>query len=117
MDDRARTNETHITTQDIEDLRKFIQAGLPQERSKTRNSRIICELSRFDPFAHSIRKLRKVCLKNLITVLVHGPKFQTAKLFSTVAHSLVTVDNWPWACEIHKESDKDYQRQQQKYDH
>src|ERR1700686_1046567 len=41
--DHSGANQAHLTDQDIEQLRQFVQAELPKKRSDSRNARVTLE--------------------------------------------------------------------------
>src|SRR5271156_928398 len=50
FDNRTRTHQTHLSTQDIPHLRKLVEAGPSQEPAHPRNARIMPQLTIARPF-------------------------------------------------------------------
>ena len=59
IDDRPRTDDTHVAAQNVYELRQFVDAAETQEAPQRRYARIVPEFLRFAPFSLRIRVARK----------------------------------------------------------
>ena len=87
--DRARTDEAHVSAQDIPELREFIQAVFPQEAADSGNAGVFLELEVPFPFRPQIGPFGQKALKNLLSVGHHGAKLVAGEEFAAMAHPLM----------------------------
>ena len=68
VDDRSRSYQAHIASEDVDQLRQFIEAGLPQKRTHPRYSGVILQFVRQLPLISGVRVALKVFLQTLVGI-------------------------------------------------
>ena len=100
---RSRSDKTHITSQDIEKLRKLIDARLPDKLSDPRDPRIILHLE------HQSLDLigGHQFLLSRLRVLIHGPELIERKLSSVLSDSRLSKEYRSRRIKLDRRCDKD----------
>src|SRR5262249_10323400 len=80
--DWSRPHNTHVTSEDVEELWEFIQAGLSQNGANRGDTRIIAQLPRLDPLSCGGAIRFKVAAQAFLRVGRHRAKFQTIETLS-----------------------------------
>jgi len=74
VNDRPRSDQAHVTTQHVEQLRKLIKTRLAQDLCDVAHPRIIAKLARALPFRSGVRVGSQVPIEHLVAVRDHGSK-------------------------------------------
>src|SRR5438270_626721 len=97
---RAWADDAHVTTQDIEELRQFVEAGLPQDTTEPRYATVHAQLVCRPRSVSLIRiglalnvLLLKLAMLRIIDTGVHGAKFEEQKNAAIHSETLLLIKN------------------------
>jgi hypothetical protein len=90
LSDRAWSNDAHVPSEDVEELRQLIQARFAEDGAYRRDARIVAQLAGCGPFGSSGRIRFEEVLQTLRRVGHHRAKFQAAKRLAVEAHAPMT---------------------------
>ena len=98
--DGARSNETHLAADDVEDLREFVEAGTAQEVSDACDTRVVLELKIPFPLFARRRVLREVLCETCLGVLDHRSKFIARERFPVTSDAAMRKGDRPRVVDI-----------------
>src|SRR5882762_373466 len=93
---RTRTDETHVTAHDIDELGQFIDARQPNDPAHARNAVVVL----LRPLGNAV----------LFGVRAHAAKLEDFEYLSGLAHSLLTVQNGPTRLEPDRQRSEKHHR-------
>ena len=90
---RPRTDETHIATNYVPELRQLVKAGVPHEISDDRQHPwVVRELEKALPFRARLRITAQILLQPLFGVSIHRAKLQHPQCLRVAPDALLNVD-------------------------
>src|SRR6266851_541417 len=111
---RARTDQTHLALQNIQELGEFIQAPLPQKATQARDARIIIpQFCVSPPFLGGAGITFEVSRQLFIAVHMHCSELKTAKLASPIAKSFLNEQRRPLGINLDQYSEDQKQGERQ----
>src|SRR5207247_3369403 len=92
---RARTDQRHVTLEDIDELRQLIQTGFPDKPSYRGDSRVVLDLKRaIGVFHFLVDEIANVLLMDRwIVVDVHRTELKAREFLSELSHPLLLKEN------------------------
>src|SRR5215471_8340603 len=95
MNDRARADQTHVTTKNIDELWQFVNAGDAQKAADSGRARIVLELSRTLPFVARPWLMLEHIIEDLGSIGHHGAKLEALEDPAAAADAFVREENRP----------------------
>ena len=100
---RTRTDERHLSFENVQELRQFIQAGFPQQLPDSGDSRVVRELVYSlafagRPFTLPLAGNQLQCMLFVnarIVVCVHRSELQECELATVLPNTLLAKKHWP----------------------
>ena len=113
---RPRTDETHIATNYVPQLRQLVKAGVPHEISDDRQHPwVVRELEKALPFRARLRITAQMLLQPLFGVSIHRAKLQHPQCLRVAPDALLNVDRGTRIDELNgKRKNDDDRRYQQR---
>src|SRR5207302_1036617 len=112
-DGRAWADDAHVATQDVEELRQFIEAGSAQDMPQARHSPIRAQLVR-RPLTVSLIRIwlafnvlsLKFAMLRIIDAGVHRAKLEEQKNAAIHSHTLLLIKNRATRIQLNEQSNQ-----------
>ncbi len=110
LHDGARPDQGHFATEDIEELRQFVQRGLAQQASERRDARVVPKFEVLAILLRAHRVVHEKLLEPRVGVRVHGAELPDFERLAVESETLRPVENRPLPGQHDQERNQHKQR-------